>query len=48
MPLFVLDEFEMALSWSEKLVRKRKARATYSKRIMKDPKLYAVAKQKKR
>ncbi len=56
MSLFVLDEFEMAPSQSEKLARKRKAEAKCDKRIIEDLKLhdtrnesvekYAAAKQK--
>ncbi len=58
MSLFVLDEFEMALSRSKKLTKKKKAKAEHYKRIIEDPELhdarkekcqkqYAVAKQKK-
>ncbi len=59
MSLFVLDEFETALSQSEKLMRTRKAEAKLYKRIMEDPDLhdaynekygkqYAEAEQKKK
>ncbi len=37
MALFALDEFKMALSQSEKLVRKRKEEAKHYKHIREDP-----------
>ncbi len=40
MSLFVLDEFEMALSLSKKLTRKRKAEAKCYKHIMEDAELH--------
>ncbi len=59
MSLFVLDEFEMALSQSEKLARKRKTEVKSCKCIMEDLELhdarnkkcwrwYVVAKQKRK
>ncbi len=46
MSLFVLDEFEMAVSQLEKLMRKRKAEAKHYKCIMEEPKLHNVCGEK--
>ncbi len=40
MSLFVLGEFEMALSWSEKFGRKTKTEAKHYKCIIEDPELH--------
>ncbi len=46
MSLFVLDEFEMAVSQSEKLVRKRKTEAKHYKCIMEDAELHDAFNEK--
>ncbi len=46
MSLFVLDEFEMAFSWSKKLRRKRKKEAKSYKCIMEDPELHVARNEK--
>ncbi len=46
MSLFVLDEFKMALSQSEKFVRKTKAEAKPYRCIIEDPKLHDASNEK--